>query len=1016
MPPAAKAAIPRGRAGDGGTTVALMAVVFHLCAFASVFDIYFRSPIVSGLHAVDPPAGAAARRLVLIIGDGGRADMVFDTRTHTDGGLGGALARGLHGKILRGETSWGVSHTRVPTESRPCHASLLGGIYEDPSAITKGWQQNPVEFDTAPGPCHASLLGGIYEDPSAITKGWQQNPVEFDTVLNASSAAFAFGSPDVIPLFAKGLAHVTADVYPSEWEDFGSACFDDVRGCRRLDDWVLDRLDAELASAEANPGGELDRRLRGDKVVIFLHLLGLDMQGHAFRPDSAEYRANIRSVDEGIARVEARLAKFFRDDRATAFLFTSDHGMSNKGSHGDGEPECTETPIVAWGAGVARTAPSKGGVVPGHAGGKVAGWGASPETWGGLRGVERKDVEQARLASLMAALIGVPFPRNAVETLPLEYLDIPAGSPRRAALLLANARQMLEGFKMIEGFKMKEHLKRSITPALLFRPFPTPPLGPLSARAEDIAESIASLEAGDVARSQGTGRAASVNGAVAAAVDEVVEAARKLVLDVSEGLTYYDTYDRAFLQSVIVIAYAGGGTLLLAFAHRASSPTGSLAQGASISPLPSTGALVLAAIFFAALLALHSPLQYLLYVGYAVYLWDRALAHSPLALLAALRFFLRGAPSTPAPRALLARCVALGILQMMVLGFFNRAWYTPGHLLLALAGVAWSRGGAGRGGWGLRAGWVVACAASSVFTLLSVEMGDEDRLVMLGGVLLISGAIGGWVLAKRLHEHAAAAVLAAQGCLAVVAAALLWVSIIEINSQRGLSLMLWASNWSVLAVALILPNFTKARTKDARLRLWSLSVGWGTPYMLLSVNYETCFYAALCSQLMSDVGSALVLLFLTNAAFFGTGNIASVSSFELRSVYRFMTTFEPFLMTALLLFKMALPFVLVSTTFGLVCELNKVPRSAVLCIVLLLSAVSSSVLCIVLVLADMMSVQFFFAVRSQGSWKEIGNSISIFGISNLFMVMIQACTCAQLLFIATRPYVTGVALLRAPAP
>jgi len=36
---------------------------------------------------------------------------------------------------------------------------------------------------------------------------------------------------------------------------------------------------------------------------------------------------------------------------------------------------------------------------------------------------------QARLASLMAALIGLPFPRNAVETLPLEYLDIPLGTP-----------------------------------------------------------------------------------------------------------------------------------------------------------------------------------------------------------------------------------------------------------------------------------------------------------------------------------------------------------------------------------------------------------------------------------------------------------------------------------------------------------------------------------------------------------------------------------------------------------
>jgi phosphatidylinositol glycan class N len=226
---------------------------------------------------VPVPAGAPAKRLVLIVGDGGRADMLFDTRTHADGGGGGPLARGLQSKILSGETSWGVSHTRVPTESRPCHASLLGGIYEDPSAIMKGWQQNPVEFDT---------------------------------VVNGSSAAFLFGSPDVIPLFGKGLGHVTADMYPAEWEDFGSGCLDERRGCRRLDDWVFDRLDAELAAAAAAPGGALDRRLRGDRVLIFLHLLGLDMQGHAHRPDSREYRANVRSLDHGVARVEVSLARY----------------------------------------------------------------------------------------------------------------------------------------------------------------------------------------------------------------------------------------------------------------------------------------------------------------------------------------------------------------------------------------------------------------------------------------------------------------------------------------------------------------------------------------------------------------------------------------------------------------------------------------------------------------------------------------------------------------------------------
>jgi phosphatidylinositol glycan class N len=125
---------------------------------------------------------------------------------------------------------------------------------------------------------------------------------------------------------------------------------------------------------------------------------------------------------------------------------------------------------------------------------------------------------------------------------------------------------------------------------------------------------------------------------------------------------------------------------------------------------------------------------------------------------------------------------------------------------------------------------------------------------------------------------------------------------------------------------------------------------------------------------LSDARTALFFFYLVQSAFFSTGNIASVSSFSLDAVYRLIPVFDPWSQGALLLLKLMVPFAVMSANLGI---LNR-----------RLGVAPSALFMIVMALGDVLTMNFFWMVRDEGSWLDIGSSISHFVIASLVGVFV----------------------------
>ncbi|KAI6039441.1 Phosphatidylinositolglycan class N-domain-containing protein [Pisolithus marmoratus] len=902
-----------------------LGIVFHVIFIASVFDCYFTSPVVHGMNHYGSAHGEA-KRLVLIVADGLRADLLFTPNGFAFSESSPTVVAPHLRSIAEERGAFGVSHTRVPTESRPGHVAIIGGMYEDVSAVTKGWKTNPVDFDS---------------------------------VFNQSSRTFSFGSPDILPMFAQGASpdKVLTWCYDEEAEDF-------TKDATALDNWVLDKLRALFQNASTDT--TLNSQLRGDKVIFFLHLLGLDTTGHAYRPFSKEYMRNIQAVDNVVDDVENLVSQFY-GDRETSYVFTADHGMSKIGNHGDGDPDNTRTPLIAWGKGVRGPLPDS----------TPSSHDVYSKPWN-MTHLLRRDVSQADLAPLMATLIGINWPSNSVGVLP----DI---DPTRAGYLAplegeeALARYSLVNVKvLLEHYLVKHEMKAAH--AIFYKPF-------------DLLER---KELGVPARMQ---KVTTIERLIA---EGKWYDARRYSMELSEaclqGLRYLETYDRLLIRAIVIVAYLGWAAYTSISLLPPVTPL-----SASRKRAIDAAAIVVLLGFWAAFWVQKSPGTFYVYVAFPCYFWRE--------------FYSRGIPalrrcvseSSLTYRTLFAQLtVVISALQSMVLAYTHRSIWSVGFVVVGLLWPlsTWPSSWLSQN-WKLLGLWCGSCIVTGVFPLLAVDKEESLPSILAGGgVMLLIGALHLYRSGQNVVDKSMQRSGVVQMGLIVAMMLVTSSSVMSLQAKAGLPRLNQIAAWFILASSSVCPFASKVRHPSPTSKIISFFLAFAVCFVVLSISVEGLFYSAYTCNLLlwievealvrkpdaangngtvtdqqpsisyrfrvDDIRIALFFLFYVQVGFFGTGNVASISSFYLEPVYRLVPIFNPFLMAALLIFKIVCPYVILSVAFAtLNARLHLPPFSLFL---------------VALALTDGMTMTFFLNVTDTGSWLEIGQSISFFCITSLLLV------------------------------
>ena len=190
---------------------------------------------------------------------------------------------------------WGLSNTRVPTESRPGHVAMIAGLYEDPSAVFKVNSEIAekiqlflfhISYSTRVG---KKILSSLI--PSSMRAGTHSDGevlISFLCLIKVNKylkcncfwkiEKLTYSVNTFYLKWSGEKNNVFFNAYASENEDFtGYEAY-------KLDEWVFEHFERFI---KVVPHNETLKNMVDDSgVVFFFHLLGLDTNGHSNKPHS----------------------------------------------------------------------------------------------------------------------------------------------------------------------------------------------------------------------------------------------------------------------------------------------------------------------------------------------------------------------------------------------------------------------------------------------------------------------------------------------------------------------------------------------------------------------------------------------------------------------------------------------------------------------------------------------------------------------------------------------------------